>query len=192
MEAIVFPEARRVRFAYKAGSVAEHATWGFAEEASHEMSRNTPERRQLSERLQARAAVVFRQMPHRFEGGRIVLDDVTALSDDRVRRWLDLGFAMVRQQFFPTNTDVGGFNIGEFDAFWRALYTWSVCVTSIYSDSCGRRRIPQEQCMPTQVVRRGEFIRSMASLSGLPPVTVESILGRLKVDHRTNKLDMYL
>ena len=46
--------------------------------------------------------------------------------------------------------------------------------------------------MPTQVVRSGEFIRSMATLSGLPAVTVESILGRLKVDHRTNKLDMYL
>ena len=46
--------------------------------------------------------------------------------------------------------------------------------------------------MPTQVVRRGEFIRSMATLAALPPVTVESILSRLKVDHRTNKLDMYL
>jgi len=190
MAAVVFPEARRVRFAHKKDSVAEHATWGFAEEASHEMSRNTPERRRLSQSLQARAAEVFRQTPHRLEDGRIVLSDVTALSDDRVRRWLD--FAWVRQRAFPADTDVGGFNVGEFDAFWRALYAWSVCVTSIYSDSCGRRRIAQEQSMPTQVVRRGEFIRSMAALSGLPAVTVESILGRLKVDHRTNKLDMYL
>ncbi len=190
MEAVVFPEARRVRFAHKATSVAENATWGFAEEASLELSRKTPERRQLSQILQGRAAEVFRQTPHRLEAGRIVLEDVTALSDDRVRRWLD--FTTDRQRFFPADTDVGGFTIGEFDAFWRALYTWSVCVTSIYSDSCGRRGIPQEQSMPTQVVRRGEFIRSMATLSGLPRVTVESILGRLKADHRTNKLDMYL
>ena len=99
--------------------MAEHATWGFAEEASHEMSRNTPERRRLSQSLQTRAAEVFRQTPHRLEDGRIVLSDVTALSDDRVRRWLD--FASVRQRVFPADTDVGGFNIGEFDAFWRAV-----------------------------------------------------------------------
>jgi len=127
---------------------------------------------------------VFRQTPHRLEDGRIVLSDVTALSDDRVRRWLD--FASVRQRAFPADTDVGGFNIGEFDAFWRALYAWSVCVTSIYSDSCGRRRIPQEQSMPTQVVRSGEFIRSMATLSGLPAVTVESILVSLAISNARN------
>jgi hypothetical protein len=100
MEAVVFPEACRVRFAHKAGSVAEHATWGFAEEASHEMSRNTPERRQLSQSLQARAAEVFRQTPHRFEGGRIVLGDAQEQLGRIIRILSGLPQA-VRESHFP-------------------------------------------------------------------------------------------
>lgn len=46
--------------------------------------------------------------------------------------------------------------------------------------------------MPTQVVRRDEFLRSIETISKLSAATVERILDRLKVDRRTNKLDMYL
>src|SRR5260370_14312029 len=133
MEAVVFPEACRVRFAHKQDSLAERATWGFAEEVSHEMSRNTPERRRVSQRLQARAEAVFRQTPYRLDAGRIVLGDMTALADEGVRKWLD--FAGVRHRLVPADTDAGGFHIAAFDSFWRALYTWSVCVTAIYSDA---------------------------------------------------------
>jgi hypothetical protein len=133
---------------------------------------------------------VFRRVPYQFKDGRIVLGDVSILCDKRVRQGLEPGTS--RHRIFAPNVDLGGFNIGEFDAFWRALYTWSVCVTDIYRYACDSLGIPQEQCMPTQVVRRDEFIRSMVTLSGLPQITVESILTRLKVDHRTGRLDMYL
>jgi hypothetical protein len=190
MDAVVTPETRRVRFVHKPDAVHKHATWAIAEEASCELLHKTPEWKKHVQRLQSRAAEVFRRVPHQLKDGRIVLGDVSVLCDERVRQGLEPGTS--RRRIFTPDIDLGGFNIGEFDAFWRALYTWSVCVTDIYHYSCDRRDIPQEQCMPTQVVRRDQFLRSMVTLSGLPHATVESILTRLKVDHRTSKLDMYL
>src|SRR5260370_34666604 len=106
MEAVVFPEACRVRFAHKQDSLAERATWGFAEEVSHEMSRNTPERRRVSQRLQARAEAVVRQTPAGLDDGRILLPDVTALAREGGRKGLDL--AGVRARRVPGYHVVGG------------------------------------------------------------------------------------
>ncbi len=93
---------------------------GFAEEASHEMSLNTPQHRRRLRRSQPRAAGVFLDTPHQFQDGRIVLGDVTPLFAGRTRRWFE--FATPRRRIFPPDTDVGNFSIGEFDALWRVRH----------------------------------------------------------------------
>ncbi|HEX3146803.1 MAG TPA: hypothetical protein VHR66_01805 [Gemmataceae bacterium] len=190
MDAVVQPDERRVRFSYKPEAVHPQGTWGYAEEASREMLKNTPARRKQIQRLQSEAAAVFRSVPHRLQDGRVVLEDVSPLLDERVRR--AVGPGLIRRRILPPTSDLGGFLAGQFDAFWQALFTWSVCATEIYHYSCEHLSVPQEEAMPTQVVSRDDFVRSMAALSGLSFPTVEAILCRLTFDRRTGKPDMYL
>jgi|GEM_PF-6539591 len=190
MEATVDPARKLVRFAHKAAFVDKRPSWGFADEASNEMLLKTPQWEEQHERMQEGASEVFRRIPYHLESGRIVLEDVAPLSSKSVRQYVE--WATARQRLFSPELDLGGFTIRDFTAFWQAIYAWSVCVTDIYLHCCDRRNLPQETFMPTQVVARDTFIKGVATLSGLFPGVVERILARLKVDHRTSKLDVYL
>lgn len=190
MDATVDPERKAVRFSFKPNVVGQHVTWGYADEAETEMLRKTPRWQKQNSRLQKGAAEAFRRVKYHLDSGRIVLDDASPLCCKGVRQYVD--WLTATQRMFSSDQDVGGFAIREFTAFWHAIYAWSFCVTDIYFRCCDSNRLRQETCMPTQVIPRDKFIAAVAMLSNLGCDVVERVVGQLKVDHRTSKLDVYL
>lgn len=190
MDATVDPAKRLVRFSHKPSVLAPDHTWAYADEVTNQEARKTPQWKKQRDKLQAAAAPAFVQVGHNLVDGRIVLDDVGQLRDERVAQYVN--WVTSYRRLFPMDVDLQGFKIRDFDAYWRALYTWSICTTQIYGAYCDRNGVPQERCMPTQVVPVEQFLDSMATLSGLPRDVVGRITDRLTADNRTKKLDMYL
>jgi hypothetical protein len=190
MDVEVEPEKRLARFSHRLSTVATSPTWAFAEEMTNQEARKTPKWNRQFDQLQFGAAIVFQQVPHSLVDGRIVLHGVGQLRDDRVVRYVD--WATSYRRLFQPHIDLQGFTVREFNAYWRALYTWSMCTTHLYNWYCDRSALRQERFMPTQVVPLDQFLDSITTLSGLPQDVAGRITDRLTADNRTKKLDMYL
>lgn len=111
--------------------------------------------------------------------GRIVLD---RLPDDLVDQ---LGEAILSGRKLepvplPAATDMLGFTIAEFWRFITAVTAWSHAAFLRYV-RCVHERVPQHQCMPTQLVADDVFMDQTSRLSGLASETVSAILERLSV-----------
>src|SRR5262249_3470721 len=182
MDAEVDPERRLARFSHKASVISDRPTWAFAEGATNQMSRKTPRWKRLRDQLQEASARVFQQVPHHLEQGRIVLDDIAHLRHESVGKYVE--WITADQRLFSPEIDLGGFTVREFESYWRAIYTWSVCATHLYCCYCDQGRLPQEQYMPTQVVPINEFLDSIGTLSSLSRDVAALITYRLKVDNR--------
>lgn len=189
MDASVNVGAKTVRFDHKPHVPETSPTWGFYDDVSNEVLRQTPayERRLAKHRSRARA--LFRRARHHFDGGHVVLDDVSVLRSDVVREYVQ--FVCTSEFGFPPDQDLGGYTVQDFTAFWHTIYAWSTCVTELYlrfTETATR----QEECMATQVVPRAAFLDALTESSGLTANVANRILAQLRYDKRTTKPDIFL
>ena len=63
------------------------------------------------------------------------------------------------------DTDLGGFTLAHLRQFWRALLMWSGVCSRLFLLLVTEGRA-QEECIPTQVLTRAEFLDNMEILSG--------------------------
>lgn len=78
----------------------------------------------------------------------------------------------------PAGTDLIGFTIDDFWSFIEAVTAWSRAALMRYS-RCVQKRIPQQECMPTQLVEEAVFVEQIARLSNLDVARVTAVLDRL-------------
>ena len=125
----------------------------------------------------ARAKYVFDQVPHHTESGRVVIDSFNSLNSAAVREFAE---SVAPREALPLQDadELGGFTAGEFRAFWLGLLRWSMAALGLYMRAWGAGR-RQYDYLPTQFLRRDEFVSHMAELSGLPPEKVEACTNRL-------------
>ena len=180
---------RRVRFVPTAadGSTPEPAGMidDFADGA------NTVTGAAATPRAAARAKGVFDRVPHHTESGRIVIDTFGSLNSADAREFAG---SVVPREALPLQDadDLGGFTAGEFRAFWLGLLRWSMAALGLYMRAWGSGR-RQYDHLPTQFLRRDEFVSHMVELSGLPPETVEACTNRLTYGRECrDKPDPYL
>ncbi len=190
MRASVDQASKSVRFAYDESKLRpESIKFGFAENIAVMNKRFSSTEDRLLSSLLERSKLRFAQVPHHYENGRIVLDNLSNLSSNEVMNYMELSVSP--ESNFPPDTDLQGFTMRDFNAFWRALRAWSDCCSCLYLWAW-EQGVEQEECMPTQVVLRGSFINQMSFLSGLDNKVVEAILKRLTYDNRTTKPDIFL
>jgi hypothetical protein len=135
----------------------------------------------LAKRLKAsdfeHAEEVLREVGYRLSDGHVLLD---RLPDDLIDK-TGGAFRLFREfelvQLSPT-ADMLGFTMGEFWMFIDAITLWSHAAFIRYSD-CVARGLPQEECMPTQIVGEDEFVEQISRLSRLSVKSVEAVRDRL-------------
>lgn len=123
--------------------------------------------------------------------GRIVLRQPLALVDPGVRTFATLA---IPHEPLPLadDTDLVGFSLGQFRAFWISLFSWSQVLIALFLDLVYKHREQQSTCMPTQVLPLSDFVTVMATISGLAPSVVERIVERLSYDPTLPKADIFL
>ncbi len=184
VSAIVNAEDRTVQFNYLPNYRSPNASWGFHDDVSNDAKRH----KDNTLKLKHAAAPIIHQLNHHFQDGRIVLDDDSALNDPTIRAWIASENAF--QESFQ-NDDVDGFTIQDFTQFFHALLAWSGIASELYLNT-SNQGVPQEKCMPTQVVSRVRFLDAISRSSKLRRSIVETIIARLTYDWRTAKPDVYL
>jgi hypothetical protein len=92
---------------------------------------------------------------------------------------------------FDDATDLGGFSLREFMSFWSELAEWSELAVGAYFDATDSG-VPQERALPTQLIRRDDFLRSMQVLTGLSGATTHRVAERLTYDLQAPKRDPFL
>lgn len=91
----------------------------------------------------------------------------------------------------PDDADLVGFTMREFRRFWLALHSWSITASELYLD-LAVGGVPQERCMPTQIVPERQFTETIVSITGLSAEVVNEILNRLTYDASDPKRDVFL
>lgn len=94
-------------------------------------------------------------------------------------------------KLLPDDTLVLDFTMGAFTCFWSALYRWSRCAIEVYVE-LSADGVPQEQCMPTQTLPVGVFLRTIEGISGLDRQTVERITEILTYTNAVSPQDIFL
>ena len=145
------------------------------------------------ERVSDSAQHLFREralrVKHHCENGHIVIDDALSLSHPGI-----MGFAQQlirRSKLFPSSTDLGSFILTEFDTYWATLFAWSHVSLLLYFERC-KLGEEQSKCMPTQVVRCGDFLDNMVQLTGIAPGKVRAITDHLTYNSALGKPDVFL
>lgn len=117
------------------------------------------------------------KIKHRFENGRLVLDDLT---DDVYKSvsGIATNIKSLESVPIPAGTDLKGFTIDEFWLFVSGLSTWSHTALS-KSISALRNRRPPHECMPTQIVEYSYFQSQINRLTGLNKQTINNICDRM-------------
>lgn len=118
--------------------------------------------------------------------GRICLTNIEILNSPRYKEAFNILRAGYSDDpFLPEQADLDGFTLKGFDAYWDALWRWSIVVLNVYLTSVLDEERDQETTMPTQVVCRGKFLKQIAVLSGLDQQKLLAITERLTLDDRT-------
>ncbi len=78
----------------------------------------------------------------------------------------------------PVGTDLMGFTIDDFWSFIGTITAWSHAAFMRYC-RCVRERIPQHECMPTQLVDEAFFVEQVSRLGNLDAAKVKAVLNRL-------------
>lgn len=129
------------------------------------------------------------KIPHSLEDGRIVIQDFNSLAAPEIRRFTKLSSRI--DDLLELSDDLGGFTVAEFNRFWWALRSWSQCCSYIYL-SHTQNGMPQEQCMPTQVVSVDFFIKTLANLALIETAKSALIMERLAYVAGDKKEDIFL
>lgn len=129
-------------------------------------------------------------LPYRLDRGRIRLEDVRELVSPEVNALVDSIIPREPVEL-PDEVDLLGFTMCQLRAFWRGLLGWSAMSSGLYL-SLATGGVPQEECMPTQVVPLAEFHERMQLLSGLDSDTVARIVDRLSYSSQSPKSELLL
>jgi hypothetical protein len=105
-------------------------------------------------------------LKHELRDGRIVLLSLEQLNDPTISGLR--GYFQSEFEDISPESDLGGFSIAEFQAYWSALARWSRCVSFLYLKHAYSGE-PQATCMPTQCVNKGEFLKGIGMLSSTTP-----------------------
>jgi hypothetical protein len=161
--------------------------YGFAESTLGQMANDTRD----AERAEAVKAAkpLIEGLPYSLDRGHIRLDgrellspQVNALVESIIPR---------EPVELSDEANLSGFTMWQLRAFWRGLLGWSAVCSGLYL-SLATGGVPQEECMPTQVIPRAEFHERMQMLSGLDPDTVARIVDRLSYDWQSPKSELLL
>ncbi len=90
----------------------------------------------------------------------------------------------------PTS-DLGGFSYSDFTCYWRVLLGWSNVAMRLYL-RLFEEKVPQSECMPTQVVSGRGFLDAMVTHTKLSAEIVQKITSFLTYDQRDIKGDVFL
>lgn len=129
-------------------------------------------------------------LPYSLDQGRIRLEGVRELLSPEVAALVDSIIPREPVEV-PDEADLSGFAMQQLRAFRRGLLGWSAVASGLYL-SIATGRVPQEECMPTQVVPRAEFHERMQLLSGLDSGTVARIADRLSYNSGSPKSELLL
>lgn len=131
------------------------------------------------------------KLSYKLEDGRIQLHDVRNLLASPVSSLTE--YATYRELLaVPPDTELGGFTLENLRHFWRGLTTWSAACCRLFLILVSEGRA-QEECIPTQVLTRAEFLNNMNILSGLDKQIIGAIVQRLAYRTESNtKNDIFL
>jgi hypothetical protein len=172
---------RRVKFIPKPGR-SPAALFPLAEQV-HRSGRVQRKLETLDD-LRQPLLVALRSARVSYVQGRVALDDLAVVNSDAVRQLLTEALPTEPLPLDP-DVDLLGFTVEDFTQYSDALRRWSFCCTLLFLLSLHERRKQQWECIPTQVLARAEFLRSMSELSGLDDRIIQVITERLTFDHRT-------
>lgn len=124
-----------------------------------------------------RAVALLRTIPHRLEGGRVVIEGFDRLAAPEIGEFAN---RLTAPHDIPLDdgADLGGLTAQEFRRFWGAVARWSLAAMGLYLDAAFAAR-RQYDHLPTQFVPREDFVTRVAELSGLATSTVTLCLARL-------------
>lgn len=151
----------------------------------------------LSKKLESKSRTVHQNagsttsnLKYGLRNGRIELDDITQLSNPQLIKLAELN-ALYEDLLLDDNADLVGFSLGQFRVFWNAIMRWSLCVQKIYVDLI-LQSVPQQECMPTQIINQNKFCNAIEELTKLTPQVINAIVQRLIYDQRNPKSDIFL
>ncbi len=131
----------------------------------------------------------FDFVPHTYRNGRIYLAFPEKLSCELALRFYGT-FYDTDDLFSPTD-DLGGITLVDFMTVFSALRFWSECCLIKYMAST-IEGMPQEQCMPTQVVPHSFLVRKLASVTGLCRDLVATAVSLLSMSQSDGRADVII
>ena len=181
---------RTVRFIMPSFPSGNKPWHGLAERAMNERKISTS-RMAKRNRLLEEFDEYIRKLSYRLEDGRIQLHDVRELLVPAVSSLTKYATHRELLAIMP-DTDLGGFTLVHLRQFWRALLMWSGVCSRLFLLLVTEGRA-QEECIPTQVLTRAEFLDNMKILSGLDAQIIQAIVERLSYRTERNiKSDIFL
>ena len=128
-------------------------------------------------------------LKHELRDGRIVLLDLAQLNHPTIVA--QQTFFQIEFEDIPSDADLAGFTVEEFQGYWRALNRWSRCVVHLYLNKTFGG-VNQRECMPTQCVPKDEFLSGISLLSGLKVGKTQIITDRLSWGGSLRRPDILL
>lgn len=129
------------------------------------------------------------QTKFHFEAGRIVIDEFAKVDDPAIKELMEY-LNPQEDMLLPDATDLIGFTLADFLAYYAILKQWSFLSTILFISLTLSGKDPTS-CLPTQVVPRASFLDRMESLSGLSREKIEAITFRLTYDNRIAAPDIF-
>ena len=182
-------EARTVRFRFRADLPFEYAFLGMIENIEYSARRAGRIGREIRE-VAAEAIALLQGISYHHDRRRLVIDDLSVLNRPQVRSFLQ-ALLSAAETMIPEKSDLGGFTMGQFRAFWDALVRWSFACLILYLETPAHG-MGSNGPIPTQVIPRETFAAAMMLLSGLALQVVEAIVGCLRYDGSSPRSDVYL
>ena len=181
--------SKTVRFFHPPNKTSQQAIMGFAETVRSLSDPHIVSRPQDFIKQAEQAIPLMRGLNHRLDAGRVVLEQPRQLANPSIIEYCEL----FRQEFvdIEPGTDLAGFTVEQFQAFWSVLSRWSHSAVQIYLASVGSG-IEQHLCMPTQCLPKKEFFDLMAEISGLNESNVMAIAHAPSLGASIAKPDIFL
>lgn len=119
----------------------------------------------------------YSSLPYELSDGHIVIKEFPVNFIDRVFTTLK---PHEEAELLPIkrNKNMIGFTIEQYWQFMLAITAWSQALVMRYKQ-CFMNGVPQNTCMPTQVINEDHLVETIRFLSNLPVEIVRSILDRL-------------
>lgn len=133
----------------------------------------------------------IRQVSHSWKNGCVVIEDFSQLRDTILH---DAVLSMLPPHLpvLADTADLGGMLAFEFQAFWHALFKWSVVASGLFMQAVLEGK-SQHEHLPTQITSQDHFVDVISGLTGLPEKTVYLCLQRLSFGHDCpSKPDIFL